>query len=220
MPRVIRVLLADDEPIVRVGVNAILGSDEGIEVVAEAADGAQAVEQARRVRPDVALLDVRMPGLDGLAAASEIRRIVPETAVIILTTFGESSYIQRALTGGASGFLLKTSGPRELISAVRAVAGGAAYLSPWVAKYVISQMPNDRISRAARARELVARLTGRERDVLGLLGQGLSNAEIAARLHLVEGTVKGYVSTILQRLNVENRVQAAILAYEAGLVER
>lgn len=220
MPRVIRVLLADDEPIVRVGVNAILGSDEGIEVVAEAADGAQAVEQARRVRPDVALLDVRMPGLDGLAAASEIRRIVPETAVIILTTFGESSYIQRALTGGASGFLLKTSGPRELISAVRAVAGGAAYLSPWVAKYVISQMPNDRISRAARARERVARLTGRERDVLGLLGQGLSNAEIAARLHLVEGTVKGYVSTILQRLNVENRVQAAILAYEAGLVER
>ncbi|ACZ00079.1 two component transcriptional regulator, LuxR family [Thermomonospora curvata DSM 43183] len=220
MPRVIRALLADDEPIVRVGVNAILGSDEGIEVVAEAADGAQAVEQARRVRPDVALLDVRMPGLDGLAAASEIRRIVPETAVIILTTFGESSYIQRALTGGASGFLLKTSGPRELISAVRAVAGGAAYLSPWVAKYVISQMPNDRISRAARARERVARLTGRERDVLGLLGQGLSNAEIAARLHLVEGTVKGYVSTILQRLNVENRVQAAILAYEAGLVER
>lgn len=220
MPRVIRVLLADDEPIVRVGVNAILGSDEGIEVVAEAADGAQAVEQARWVRPDVALLDVRMPGLDGLAAASEIRRIVPETAVIILTTFGESSYIQRALTGGASGFLLKTSGPRELISAVRAVAGGAAYLSPWVAKYVISQMPNDRISRAARARERVARLTGRERDVLGLLGQGLSNAEIAARLHLVEGTVKGYVSTILQRLNVENRVQAAILAYEAGLVER
>ncbi|WP_041442751.1 response regulator transcription factor [Thermomonospora curvata] len=216
----IRALLADDEPIVRVGVNAILGSDEGIEVVAEAADGAQAVEQARRVRPDVALLDVRMPGLDGLAAASEIRRIVPETAVIILTTFGESSYIQRALTGGASGFLLKTSGPRELISAVRAVAGGAAYLSPWVAKYVISQMPNDRISRAARARERVARLTGRERDVLGLLGQGLSNAEIAARLHLVEGTVKGYVSTILQRLNVENRVQAAILAYEAGLVER
>lgn len=220
MPRVIRALLADDEPIVRVGVNAILGSDEGIEVVAEAADGAQAMEQARRVRPDVALLDVRMPGLDGLAAASEIRRIVPETAVIILTTFGESSYIQRALTGGASGFLLKTSGPRELISAVRAVAGGAAYLSPWVAKYVISQMPNDRISRAARARERVARLTGRERDVLGLLGQGLSNAEIAARLHLVEGTVKGYVSTILQRLNVENRVQAAILAYEAGLVER
>ncbi|GAA3756428.1 DNA-binding NarL/FixJ family response regulator [Spinactinospora alkalitolerans] len=214
----IRVLLADDEAMIRAGVRAILGADPGIEVVAEAADGREAVELARAHRPDVALVDIRMPRLDGLAAAAEIRRAVPETAVAILTTFGEDDYIARALGDGASGFLLKAGDPRELIAGVRAVADGAAFLSPKVAHRVITELSGGRMSRGAEARRRTEELTGRERDVLALLGAGLSNAEIARRLHLVEGTVKSYVSTILNRLGVRNRVQAAIVAHEAGLV--
>ncbi|PRX43601.1 LuxR family two component transcriptional regulator [Prauserella shujinwangii] len=215
----IRVLLADDETMVRAGVGAILAADGDIEVVAEAADGHEAVEQVRRTRPDVALLDIRMPRLDGLAAAAEIRRVRPETAVVILTTFGEDAYVERALGEGANGFLLKSGDPRELIAGVRAVAGGAAFLSPQVAKWAIARLSGDgRLSRAAGARERIAALTEREREVLALVGSGLSNADIAGRLHVVEGTVKAYVSTILQRLGARNRVQAAIAAYEAGLV--
>ncbi|WP_179817412.1 response regulator [Allostreptomyces psammosilenae] len=215
----IRVLLADDEAMIRAGVRAILSTDPGIAVVAEAADGRQAVELARGHRPDVALLDIRMPRLDGLAAGAEIRRLVPETGVVMLTTFSEDDYIARALGGGASGFLLKAGDPRELIAGVRAVAAGAAYLSPEVAQRVIRELSGDRMSRASAARARVEGLTARESEVLALLGAGLSNAQIARRLHLVEGTVKAYVSAILSRLQVRNRVQAAILAYEAGLVE-
>lgn len=214
----IRVLLADDEGMVRAGVRAILAADPEIDVVAEAADGRAAIDQAQRHRPDVALLDIRMPRLDGLAATGEILRTVPETAVVILTTFSEDTYIARALGDGASGFLLKSGDPEELLTGVRAVADGAAYLSPMVAKRVIDELSDGRMSRAASARGQVAALTPRERDVLTLLGAGLSNAEIARRLHLVEGTVKAYVSAILTRLEVRNRVQAAIVAYEAGLV--
>lgn len=214
----IRLVLADDESMIRAGVIAILGTDPAIDVVAEAVDGRDAVEQALRTRPDLVLLDIRMPRVDGLAAAEEIRRLLPETGVIMLTTFGEDAYIERALGIGASGFLLKSGDPRELLAGVHAVAGGAAFLSPKVAQRVIAQLSGGRLIRAAAARDLVATLTDREREALTLLGSGLSNADIAGRMFLVEGTVKAYVSTILTRLGVKNRVQAAITAYEAGLV--
>lgn len=215
----IHVLLADDEAMIRAGVRAILAADPGIDVVAEAADGHEAVDLTLRHRPDVTLLDIRMPRLDGLAAAAELRRTAPDTGVVMLTTFGEDDYIAQALACGASGFLLKSGDPRELITGVRAVAGGAAYLSPKVAHRVITELGGDRLTGGARARRRTADLTPRERDVLALLGAGLPNAEIAARLHIVEGTVKAYVSAILTRLDVRNRVQAAVLAYEAGLVD-
>lgn len=215
----IRVLLADDEAMIRAGVKAILAADPGIEVVAEAANGREAIEQARAHRPDVALVDIRMPQLDGLAAAAEMRRAAPDTAIVMLTTFGEDDYIARALGEGASGFLLKSGDPRELIAGVHAVAAGAAYLSPQVAHRVISELRDGRMSRGAAARDRIDALTDREREVLALVGAGLSNAEIARKLYLVEGTVKSYVSTILTRLDVRNRVQAAIIAYEAGLVD-
>ncbi|MFC6884467.1 MULTISPECIES: response regulator [Actinomadura] len=215
----IRVLLADDEAMIRAGVRAILSADPGIEVVAEAGDGREAVALTQSHRPDVVLLDIRMPRLDGLAAATELRRTAPETGVIILTTFGEDEYIARALSGGASGFLLKSGDPHELLAGVHAVAGGAAYLSPKVAHRVITELSGGRMEHGAEARRRTAALTPREREVLALLGSGLSNAEIAGRLHVVEGTVKAYVSAILTRLEVRNRVQAAIVAYEAGLVD-
>lgn len=216
---VIRVLIADDEAMVRAGVRAILTSAGDIEVVAEAGDGRQACELARAHRPDVALLDVRMPVLDGLGAGAELRRVAPEVAVVMVTTFSEDEYITGALDSGASGFLLKSGDPYELIAAVRAVHGGGAFLSPRVAQRVIAQVSGGRMSREAAARERIAVLSPREREVLALVGAGLSNAEIGERLYLVEGTVKAYVSVILGRLDVRNRVQAAVLAYEAGLVE-
>lgn len=217
----IRVLLADDEAMVRAGVSAILASGGESEVVAEAGDGREAVELARAHRPDVALLDIRMPRLDGLTAAEEIVRTVPGTAVAMLTTFSEQSYVARALAAGATGFLLKSGDPYELMAGVRAVVEGAAFLSPKVARYVVEDLGRDggRLARQERARARVALLSPREREVLGLVGAGLSNPEIAARLHLVEGTVKAYVSAVLDRLEVRNRVRAAIVAYEAGLVE-
>lgn len=213
----IRVLLADDEAMVRAGIGAILAHDPEIEVVAEAGDGAAAVEAARRHRPDVALLDIRMPGVDGLSATGQLRAALPETAVVILTTFKDDAYIARALGEGASGFLIKSGDPRDLIAAVHAVAGGASYLSPEVAHRVIAQLGPDRLARAAVARERIAGLTGREREVLAYLASGLSNAEIAKRMYLVEGTVKAYVSAILTTLGARNRVEAAITAYEAGV---
>lgn len=214
----IRVLLADDEAMVRAGVKAILDTDPGIEVVAEAGDGREAVEAARAHRPDVALLDIRMPKMDGLAAAARFREVVPEVAVIMLTTFDEDGYVARALAEGAKGFLLKASDPRELVIGVRAVADGAAYLSPRIAQRVIGHLARDRMHRAERARDKLSALTGREREVLALVGAGMSNADIAARLHLSEGTVKAHVSAILLGLSVTNRVQAALTAWESGIV--
>ena len=214
----IRVQLVDDDAMVRAGVRAILSSAEDIAVVAEAADGRQALQQARVHRPDVVLLDIRMPVLDGLDAASALRRELPEVAVVMLTTFSESEYVDRALDSGAAGFLLKSGDPYELMAAIRAAHGGAAYLSPQIAHRVIQQVTTGQASRRAAAGERIAVLSPREREVLALVGAGLSNAEIAHRLFLVEGTVKAYVSAVLSRLEVRNRVQAAILAYEAGLV--
>ncbi|MEV6755392.1 response regulator transcription factor [Streptomyces sp. NPDC051214] len=214
----IRVLLADDEAMIRAGIRAILGTADDIEVVAEAADGREAVDLALRHRPDVCLLDIRMPRLDGLQAAAELREIAPDTAVAMLTTFSEDEYIASALGSGAAGFLLKSGNPRELIAGVQAVAEGGAYLSPSIARRVISHLGAGRLGKQATARARVEELTAREREVLALVGAGLSNAEIAGRLYVVEGTVKAYVSQVLARLGLKNRVQAAILAYEAGLV--
>ena len=214
----IRVLLADDEPMVRAGVKSILATDAGIEVVAEAADGREAVELALAHRPDVAMLDIRMPRLDGLSAAAELRAVLPEVAVVMLTTFDEREYVARALEEGAAGFLLKAADPRELIIGVRAVAGGAAYLSPRIAHQVIAELNDGRLTRTTTARKRTEPLTPREREVLALVGRGLSNQDIGRELFLSEGTVKAHVSAILLRLEVNNRVQAAIIAYEAGLM--
>ncbi|SCG62280.1 response regulator [Micromonospora halophytica] len=214
----IRVLLADDEAIIRAGVRAILATDPGIDVIAEAADGREAIELALAHRPDVVLLDVRMPRLDGLAAAAELLRVLPGIGVAMLTTFGDDEYVARALDSGARGFLLKSGDPRELLTGIHAIADGAAYLSPDITAQVIGRLRATGLGRAAEARAKVRQLTDRERDVLALVGAGMSNAQIARRLHLVEGTVKGHVSTILTRLGLANRVQAATLAHEAGLL--
>ncbi|MGW6021342.1 response regulator [Streptomyces sp. NPDC055099] len=214
----IRVLLADDEAMIRAGIRAILGTADDIEVVAEAADGREAVDLALRHRPDVCLLDIRMPRFDGLQAAAELHKLAPETVVAMLTTFSEDEYIASALGSGAAGFLLKSGAPRDLIAGVQAVADGGAYLSPSIARRVISHLGAGTLGKQATARARIEELTEREREVLALVGAGLSNAEIAGRLHVVEGTVKAYVSQVLARLGFKNRVQAAILAYEAGLV--
>ncbi|MGC5013471.1 response regulator [Streptosporangium sp. DT93] len=214
----IRVVLADDEAMIRAGVRAILATDAGIEVVAEARDGREAVELTRAHRPDVVVLDIRMPRLDGLSAAAELRVAVPGVAVVMLTTFDEDEYVTRALDEGASGFLLKAADPRELIIGVRAVADGGAYLSPRIARKVIARLGDGRLARAGAARGRVESLTPREREVLALVGHGMSNQDIGHALFLSEGTVKAHVSAILQRLGVNNRVRAAIIAYEAGLV--
>ncbi|WP_329012523.1 response regulator transcription factor [Streptomyces sp. NBC_00690] len=218
----IRVLVADDEAMIRAGVRAVLATDPNIDVVAEAADGHEAVEKVRLHRPAVAVLDIRMPGIDGIEAAAEIRSTVPEANVIILTTFGEDDYILQALSGGAAGFLIKSGEPEELIAGIHAVAEGAAYLSPKVAARVIAHLASTGAGglagRRSAARDRVNALTPRERDVLTFLGSGLSNAQIARRLHLVEGTVKAHVSSILARLAVDNRAAAAVVAHEAGIV--
>lgn len=211
-------LLADDEAMIRAGIRAILDAAGDIEVVAEAEDGRAAVDLARAHRPGVALLDIRMPVMDGLQAAVEIGREVPDTAVVMLTTFSEDEYVAGALEAGVNGFLLKAGDPHELMAAVRAAARGASYLSPDVAHSVIEQLRGPQLSRAQRARAQVAELTPREQDVLALVGAGLSNAEIGRRLFLVEGTVKAHVSALMLRLGVRNRVQAAVIAYEAGIV--
>jgi DNA-binding NarL/FixJ family response regulator len=213
-----RILLADDEPVLRAGVAAILAADPHIEVVAEAAEGREAIELATAHRPDVAVLDIRMPGTDGLTAATEIhRRPDLGCAVLILTTFADDDYLIRALAAGAAGFVLKTGDPREILDGVRAAAAGGAYLSPRMARRVLDLYTRrDRPQRAPRG--AVAALTGRERTVLGLVGAGLSNAEIGRELHLVEGTIKAHVSAILDRLGARNRVQAAIIAHEHDLI--
>ncbi|WP_030685850.1 response regulator transcription factor [Streptomyces globisporus] len=214
----IRVVIADDEPLIRAGIRMILISDPGIEVVGEAADGRAAVEAARAHAADVVLLDIQMPVLDGLSALPELRRAAPAARVIVLTTFGERENVLRTLEHGGAGFLLKDTAPAELIRAVRAAAAGDAYLSPAATRHVVERLAMGReVARAEQARARVAALSEKERDVLALLGEGLSNADAGRRLHMSEATVKTYVSRILAKLDCENRVQAALLARDAGL---
>ncbi|MFD8971854.1 MULTISPECIES: response regulator [unclassified Streptomyces] len=214
----IRVVIADDEPLIRAGIRMILISDPDIEVVGEAADGRAAVEAARAHAADVVLLDIQMPVLDGLSALPELRRAAPASRVIVLTTFGERENVLRALEHGCAGFLLKDTAPAELIRAVRAAAAGDAYLSPAATRHVVERLATGReAARSEQARVRVAALSEKEREVLAVLGEGLSNADAGRRLHMSEATVKTYVSRILAKLDCENRVQAALLARDAGL---
>ncbi|MFI6147077.1 response regulator transcription factor [Streptomyces sp. NPDC051109] len=216
--KVIRVVIADDEPLIRAGIRMILTSAPDIEVVAEAANGREAVDLARAHMPDVMLLDIQMPVMDGLTALGELGRSVPEVRALILTTFGEKENVLRALGSGGAGFLLKDTAPGELIGAVRAAAAGDAYLSPGATRHVVDQLASGRgAARGEEARRRVSELSERERGVLALLGEGLSNADAGRRLHMSEATVKTYVSRILSKLGCENRVQAALLARDAGL---
>ena len=214
----VRVLLVDDDDLMRAGLRWVLSSDETIEVVGEAGDGHAALERARTLSADVVLMDVRMPGLDGIAATRELLAVQPEARVVILTTFEQDDYIFEALNAGASGFLLKRTRPEDLIAAVHTVAAGEALLSPSVTRTVIertAQHPTPDTS----ARDRLEELTPREREVLTLIAHGLSNGEIAAELVVEESTVKTHVKRILRKLRVRDRVQAVIFAYEAGLAQ-
>ncbi|KAA2258851.1 response regulator transcription factor [Solihabitans fulvus] len=203
----------------RAGIKALLSSVDDIEVVAEAGDGREAVAAAVDHQVDVALLDIRMPRMDGLAAAKELRRLAPSVRIVMLTTFGEDDNIVRALSGGAAGFLLKDTAPEELTRAVRAVFAGEAYLSPTVTSRVVGMVADGSQPRKQEAQRKIAGLTERELEVLGLLGFGMSNADVGQRLHMSEATVKTYVSRLLVKLDVTNRVQAALLARDAGLAD-
>jgi DNA-binding NarL/FixJ family response regulator len=213
----IRVLIADDEPLMRAGIKAILGTADDIELVAEAGDGREALQIVRERRVDVAVLDIRMPRMDGLACARELKVVAPSVRVVMLTTFGEDENIVRALSDGAAGFLLKDSAPEELLRAVRAVHNGEAYLSPMVTSRVVGMVATSGQPKRQEAQKAVAGLTEREVEVLALLGQGMSNADIGAKLHMSEATVKTYVSRLLAKLGLTNRVQAALLARDAGI---
>jgi DNA-binding NarL/FixJ family response regulator len=213
----IRVLLADDQAMVRAGFRMILESETDIEVVGEAANGEQATSSTRRLRPDVVLMDIQMPGEDGLAATRRITES-PDlpTRVVILTTFERDEYVFDALRSGASGFLLKNAPPEELVQAVRVVAAGDALLAPSVTRRIIEQF-TQRPAKPELGTQLDS-LTHREREVLVLLARGKSNAELAACLFVSEGTVKTHVSSVLSKLGLRDRVQAVVLAYESGLV--
>ncbi|MCX4825962.1 response regulator transcription factor [Streptomyces sp. NBC_01142] len=215
----IRVLLADDEEMIRHCVRLILRHADGIEVVGEAVNGAEAIRLAAEDRPDVVLLDIRMPVLDGLAAVEPLVALDPKPQVVMLTTFGEEENVTRALRAGATGFLLKDEGPQELISAVRAAAAGDAVLSPGVTGAVVRRMLSGGGAAAGTAApdSRVAGLTDREREVMVMLGEGLSNLEIGKRLGIGVGTVKTHVRSILEKTGCGSRVQAAVLAHQAGL---
>jgi DNA-binding NarL/FixJ family response regulator len=213
-----RVLIADDQALVRVGLRKILEAEPELTVVAEAADGEDAVGAARRERPDVVLMDIRMPVLDGIEATRRIVAAQPSTRVLILTTFGLDAYVYDALRAGASGFMLKDAPPEEIAAAVRIVASGEALLAPAVTRAVIEELA--RRPAAVRPPPPPARadLTPREREVLELLTRGLSNPEICERLVISEATAKTHVARILQKLGLRDRVQVVIFAYETGLV--
>jgi DNA-binding NarL/FixJ family response regulator len=213
----LRVLLVDDHAMVRSGFAMVLSVEDDVEVVGEAADGLEALEAARATRPDVVLMDVQMPRMDGIEAT---RHLVAEDLghVVIVTTFDRDDYLFDALRAGASGFLLKNAGPEQLLDAVRAAGRGHALLAPEVTRRVIGRMAGEHASAARPEPVELARLTAREREVLVLLGRGRSNGEIAAELVLGEATVKTHVSNVLAKLQLRDRVQAVVWAYEAGLI--
>jgi DNA-binding NarL/FixJ family response regulator len=213
----IRVLVADDQSMVRAGFRMLLAGEQDIEVVAEANNGLEAVDKAARFHPTVVLMDIRMPELDGLRATRRILAAENGTRILILTTFDLDEYVYEALAAGASGFVLKDDPPEQLIAAIRTVAGGDALLSPTITKRVIKQFT--RIPRAAPP-EGFDELTTREQEVFRLIANGLSNTEIAQELYISDTTVKTHITHILQKLNLRDRVQAIVLAYQSGLVER
>jgi DNA-binding NarL/FixJ family response regulator len=211
----VRVLVADDQPLVRAGIRRVIEADPSLLVIGEAADGHEAVALTRALRPDIVLMDVRMPIFDGIEATRRLVEAGSEARVVVLTTFGHDDYVLGALRAGASGFVLKEAPPEEILAAIHVVAAGDALISPAVTRSVIEELHR----RPPRA-ELVAKLdqlTPREYEVLGLLARGLSNTEIAAELVVGEGTVKTHVARVLAKLGVRDRVQAVVFAYEAGI---
>ncbi|MDQ3641913.1 MAG: response regulator transcription factor [Actinomycetota bacterium] len=218
----VRVLVVDDQALVRAGLGVILGAQPEIEVVGEAADGLEAVEAAGRLRPDVVLMDIRMPRLDGLEATRRILEAGSEAGprVMILTTFDTDEHVFEALRAGASGFLLKDAPREQLVQAVRTVAAGEALLAPSVTRRLIEEFSRRpvRNERSAAAAEALSSLTAREREVLDAMARGLSNAEMAAALFVGEATVKSHVAHVLMKLGLRDRVQAVIFAYESGVV--
>jgi DNA-binding NarL/FixJ family response regulator len=212
----IRVLIADDEDMVRAGFRLVLAREEDIDVVGEAVDGKQAVAQAERLRPAVVLMDIRMPVMDGIEATRRIAQGTAETRVVVLTTFDEDAYVYGALQAGASGFLLKYAPADDLLAAIRVVAGGEAMLAPSVTRRLIEQFA--RRSPNVAAADRIAALSPREREVLRLVARGLTNAEIAEALVVTPATVKTHVARLLEKLGVRDRVQATALADEAGAV--
>lgn len=218
----IRVLLVDDEPLLRMAFTMVLDAQADMAAVGEAGDGAQAVRLARQLRPDVVLMDVRMPGTDGIEATARIVESCPESRVLILTTFDLDEYAFAGLRAGASGFLLKNALPEELLTAIRSVAAGDAVVAPRITRRLLEhfahQLPAPGGAEGQESAERLARLTAREREVLVEVGRGLSNTEIAASLHLAEATVKTHFSRILVKLELRDRVQAVVFAYESRLV--
>jgi DNA-binding NarL/FixJ family response regulator len=213
------VLIADDQALVRVGLRKIFESEPDMTVVGEAEDGEQAVTAAMRLRPDVTVMDIRMPVLDGIEATRRITTASPAARVIVLTTFGLDTYVYESLRAGASGFMLKDAPPEEIAAAVRIVAGGDALLAPAVTRAVIEQFTRGPAAATTDDPPSLAELTPREREVFALLVQGLSNPEICRKLVISEATAKTHVARILQKLTLRDRVQAVIFAYESGLVE-
>ncbi|MFF3442231.1 response regulator [Streptosporangium sp. NPDC002721] len=212
----IRILLADDETIMRAGLRMLISDEPDMDVVGEAADGDEAVRLAAAMAPDVVLMDARMPGLDGIAAARAIAETHPGIKVLVLTTFDEEAIVDGALRAGVAGFLLKVSPPEQLLEALREVAAGRGLLDPAVVPSVIGRYTR---APAPRPRHpALDRLTGREAEVFALVGRGLSNSEIAARLHLGETTVKTHLGRVLDKLQLRDRSQAIAFAYESGLV--
>ena len=215
----ISVLVVDDVELVRTGLRMILDAEHDLEVVGTASDGVEAVSEVRRLRPDVVLMDIRMPGVDGLAATEELRRRADAPEIIILTTFDADEYVLRALRAGAAGFLLKDTPPADIVRAVRLVAAGEAMLSPGVTRRLLAHVSDPGLGgRQTRAKELLGRLSERERAVALAIGQGKSNAEIGGELYMSVATVKAHVSRLLTKLELTNRVQVALLAHDAGLV--
>jgi DNA-binding NarL/FixJ family response regulator len=217
--RPIRVLIVDDDDLMRAGLRGVLSSDDGIEVVGEAGDGRDAVYRTRLVKPDVVLMDVRMPNTDGISATRELLAGFPDVKVVILTTFQQDDYIFGALSAGASGFLLKRTRPEELIAAIHTIAAGESLLSPSVTSRVIERMA-EQPAPDARRDARISELTAREREVLELVARGLSNSEIATTLVIEESTVKTHVKHVLGKLGARDRVQAVIVAYESGLMTK
>jgi len=215
----VRVVVVDDEPMVCAHLRTILGSAPDIEVVDEAYDGAAGVAAVVRNRPDVVLMDLRMPVLDGIGVIEQIARLAAPPVVVVLTTFDADQYVLRALRAGAAGFLVKSTPPQDLIGLVRVASEGHTVLSPAAARRLIAASADSQPA-AERARQLTGSLTEREVEVLTCLGEGLSNAQIAGRLYLSEATVKGYVSRMLEKLGLDNRTQAGLLAHDAGLTSR